>query len=214
MSFDTLAPHYRWMEFVLAGEKLQRGRTAFLDEIPVVRNILLVGEGPGRSLLECRRRFGNSPITCLDASKAMLDQARRQLNRRNHGVAPVKFLQADILDWQPGAEIYDLIVTNFFLDCFRADQLLRIISKLGAAAASDAHWLIADFQMPAAGLRRIRSRLILWMMYAFFRTATDLPARRLTAPDLLLERTGFTLHRRIESEWGLLHSDWWRRRTN
>src|SRR5439155_22241467 len=34
MSFDTLAPHYRWMEFILAGKKLQRCRTAFLDEIP------------------------------------------------------------------------------------------------------------------------------------------------------------------------------------
>ena len=44
MSFDLLAPHYRWMEFILAGEKLQRCRTAFLDELPAARNILLVGE--------------------------------------------------------------------------------------------------------------------------------------------------------------------------
>ena len=30
-SFDLLAPHYRWMEFVLAGRKLQECRTVFLQ---------------------------------------------------------------------------------------------------------------------------------------------------------------------------------------
>src|SRR5215510_4885582 len=157
MSFDTLAPHYRWMEFVLAGEKLQRSRAAFLGEIPVPKNILLVGEGPGRCLLECRRRFPQSATTCLDASQAMLAQALHRLERHDAGAARVKFVQADILDWQPVGAAYDLIITNFFLDCFRADQLLRIVSKLGSAATPDAHWLIADFQMAASGLKRIRS---------------------------------------------------------
>jgi len=210
MSFDTLAPHYRWMEFVLAGEKLQRSRTAFLGEVPSARNILLVGEGTGRCLLECRRRFATAAITCLDASEGMLQQARRRLQRHDRETR-VNFLHADILDWQPRPKTYDLIITHFFLDCFRADQLLRIIPKLGNAATPDAHWLVADFQTPSSGLRRIRGKLILWAMYVFFQKATNLPARELTPPDLLLERAGFALHRRVESDWGLIHSDWWRR---
>jgi hypothetical protein len=48
-------------------------------------------------------------------------------------------------------------------------------------------------------------------MYGFFRTMTRLPAHELTTPDSFLECAGFTLHRRIEAEWGLLHSDWWQR---
>src|SRR5712671_6722984 len=56
VNFDVLARHYRWMELVLAGEKLQRCRTAFLGEIPAARNILLLGEGHGRCLVECCRR--------------------------------------------------------------------------------------------------------------------------------------------------------------
>jgi ubiquinone/menaquinone biosynthesis C-methylase UbiE len=214
MSFDALAPHYRWMECVLAGEKLQRSRTAFLGDVPIPKKILLVGEGPGRCLLECRRQFAHAAITCLDASQSMLDQARRQLERHNARPAPLNFVQADILHWRPDGDAYDLIITNFFLDCFRADQLLRIVSKLGSAATTDGHWLLADFQKAASGVKRIRSRLILWTMYTFFRMATQLPARELTAPDVFLEHVGFTLHRRIESEWGLIHSDWWRRRSN
>jgi ubiquinone/menaquinone biosynthesis C-methylase UbiE len=211
MSFDILAPHYRWMEFILAGEKLQRCRTAFLDEIPAVRNILLLGEGHGRCLVECCRRFPHSRIICVDASERMLEEARRRQMHHNPGAVHVKFIQADVLKWLSTDEHYDLIVTNFFLDCFGHEQLERIIPQFADCATPDANWLIADFQTPCAGLKRIRARLILWAMYAFFRTITRLPAHELITPDSLLECAGFNLHRRTHSEWGLLHSDWWMR---
>ena len=211
MSFDLLAPHYRWMESVLAGEKLQRCRTAFLDELPAAKNILLLGEGHGRCLVECCRRFPNARLTCVDASAAMLHQARRQLARQNLESAHVDFIHADVLEWSPGTETYDLIITNFFLDCFPPEQLEQIIPRLAEWMTPDANWLIADFQTAATGLKRIRSRLILWSMYVFFRTVTRLAAKQLTVPDSLLERAGFKRLRRHESEWGLLHSDWWQR---
>ncbi len=209
MSFDTLAPHYRWMESILAGNKLHRCRTAFLDDLPTARNILLLGEGHGRSLVECRRRFPNAHLTCVDASARMLDQARRNLARHKLTTARVAFIHADALHWSPPAASNDLIVTNFFLDCFRAEQVEQIVAHLATAATPEANWLLADFQLPPAGWRRLRSRLIIGSLYTFFRVMTQLPARKLTPPDLFLERAGFRLQRRRESEWGLLHSDWW-----
>jgi hypothetical protein len=140
----------------------------------------------------------------------MLEQARRRVACLGAPAGPVEFIQADVLEWSPPAGAFDLIITNFFLDCFREDQLEQIIGRFAAAAAPGANWLLADFQTASAGLKRVRSRLILWAMYAFFRTATRLPANKLTAPDSFLKRFGFTLHRRVEAEWGLLHSDWWR----
>jgi hypothetical protein len=210
MSFDLLAPHYRWMEIVLAGEKLQRCRTAFLDAINPPHNVLLAGEGHGRCLVECCRRFPKSHFVCLDASRGMLSQARHQLTLKPQASPKVRFIHADILTWSPPPRSFDLIITNFFLDCFREDQMETIIHQLAVAASSGTNWLLADFQVARTGLRRIRCRLLLWVMYAFFRTATHLPARQLTVPDTYLKRAGFILHRRIESEWGLLHSDWWR----
>jgi ubiquinone/menaquinone biosynthesis C-methylase UbiE len=211
MSFDTLAPYYRWMEFILAGGKMHRCRTAFLDQIPRPRNILLLGEGHGRSLVECCRRFADAQITCVDASERMLAQARRQLARHHLKASRVEFIHADILHRLPSGKTYDLIVTNFFLDCFRPEQLAQMIPQIADLSAPDANWLIADFQMPDAGLRRIRSQIIIWMLYVFFRLTTRLAAHELIKPDPFLEKAGFRLHRRIESEWGLLHSDWWRR---
>jgi ubiquinone/menaquinone biosynthesis C-methylase UbiE len=208
MSFDVLAPHYRWMEFALAGEKLQRCRTAFIDEIPAPRNILLVGEGHGRCLVECCRRFSSARVVCVDASARMLAQARRCLPVKVR--SRVEFIQADILNWLPPARAFELITTNFFLDCFRADQLEHVIGRLSTALLPGANWLLADFQIPPSGLSRISSQLIVWAMYAFIRPVTRLPANRLTAPDKFLRDAGFILQDRVEAEWGLLHSDWWR----
>ena len=211
MTFDVLAPHYGWMELALAGEKLQRCRTAFLDEVPSARNILLAGEGHGRCLVECCRRFNNARILCVDASGGMLARARGRLAAAGGAAARVEFICADILHWPAPARAFDLIATNFFLDCFRPEQLGQLIARLARAAAPGANWLVADFQISPAGLKRARSRLIVATMYVFFRAVTRLPARRLTAPDPWLQRAGFVLHRRREAEWGLLRSDWWRR---
>ena len=212
MSFDTLAPYYRWMESILAGGKMHRCRMAFLDQIPRPKNILLLGEGHGSGLVECCRRFAEAQIICVDASERMLAQARRQLARHRLNASRVAFTQADILNWLPSSKTYDLIVTNFFLDCFRPEQLEQLIPRIVDCSAPDATWLIADFQIPPSGWRRIRSRLIIWMLYVFFRMTTGLAARELTKPDSLLEKAGFTLHRRVESEWALLHSEWWQKR--
>ena len=211
MSFDHLAPHYRWMELLCAGEKMQRCRTRFLDEIPAAHDILLLGEGHGRGLVECARRFPLAQITCVDASAGMLAQAQRQLVRHGLENGRTQFIRADLLSWTPPTRSHDLIVTNFFLDCFRADQLKAIVPGIAAATVPEANWLISDFQIAPSGLKRIRSQLILWSLYVFFRTVTRLPATELVAPDPFLEQAGFRLHRRIETDWSLLHSDWWKR---
>jgi len=209
MSFDVLAPHYRWMELVSAGEKLQRCRTAFLSRVPKANNILILGEGNGRFLLECRRQFPRALITVVDASARMIELARKRLARQGMKTDRINFIRADALTWTPSEQAFDLIVTHFFLDCFRADQLEVLISKLARAAAPKANWLLADFQAAPAGWRRQRSRAILWLMYRFFIAATQLSARTLTPPDDLLERRGFNLRSREIYDWELLHSDWW-----
>jgi ubiquinone/menaquinone biosynthesis C-methylase UbiE len=197
------------MEFLLAGEKLQRCRTAFLDRIPTARNILLVGEGHGRCLIECRRRFPNARIVCIDASEKMLVQARRRMLLQMDNSCNVEFVRADVLAWVPPTRKFDLIATNFFLDCFPREQLEKVIRLLATAATPSSNWLLADFQLASRGLKRVRSRLILWSMYSFFRAVTCLPASHLAIPDDFLIQAGYTLNRRVESEWGLLHSDWW-----
>ncbi|HWB07391.1 MAG TPA: class I SAM-dependent methyltransferase [Verrucomicrobiales bacterium] len=211
MSFDSLAPFYQTMETVCAGGKLHRCRTAWLPHIPVPRSILLAGEGHGRSLEACLRRFPGAKIVAVDASPRMLAKARDRLKRRKLDTSRVQFVQADLLQWQPAPGTFDLIVTHFFLDCFTADQLAAVIPRLAAAGKPDAQWLLADFQIASSGPARWRSRCIVKLLYTFFRVFARLPASRLVSPGSALQHAGFRLHRRQESEWKLLTSEWWRR---
>ena len=178
MSFDRLAPFYRAMEFFAAGGKLQRCRLAFLDDIPVPRRVLLAGEGHGKFLPECVRRFPEAEILMVDISLRMLEIARGKVSSDL-----VTFIHADFLEWDGPRGRFDLIVTNFFLDCFPPDELAAVVEKLGEIAAPDADWLLADFEIAPAGPARWRSRVILAMLYQFFAVATGLRARALAPPD-------------------------------
>lgn len=211
MSFDLLAPHYRWMERLCAGEKLQRCRTAFLDAIPAPEHALVYGEGDGRFLIELCRRFPTTQVTVVEASAVMITLAQTRLRRSGLANSAVTFVHADALEWQPPAAAFDLIVTCFFLDCFREDQLRCLIPRIAGAAQREVHWLVADFKIADAGWRRLRSRLIVRLLYAFFRRVTRLPARSLVPPGPLLRAAGFTLVRHVEQNHGLLFSDCWRR---
>ena len=209
MSFDSLAPHYRWMEAVLAGNKLQFCRTAFLSEVQKAGSVLILGEGNGRFLLECKMALGSARITCVDGSLRMIELARRRMLRHGIPEREIEFVHTDALAWIPPAQAFDVVVTHFFLDCFRADQLQLLLSRLAGACRPRARWLLADFQIPERGIRRWRARLIHYLMYAFFRVATRLPARCLSVPDPLLQAHGFVLRRRLTTDWGLLRSDLW-----
>lgn len=211
MSFDLLAPHYRWMEALCAGGQLQRCRTALLGVIPATQRVLVYGEGNGRFLVELCRRFPEAQVTVVEASAVMIDLARGRLRRAGLAGARVEFIHADALMWQPPAAVFDLIVTCFFLDCFREDQLQQLVPAIASAAAADARWLHADFQIAPAGLWRVCSRMIVGVLYAFFRWATRLPAHELVNVAPYLSGAGFTRYERREFIMGLLFCECWNR---
>ena len=197
------------MEWILAGPKLQRCRAAFLDGLPEPRRVLIVGQGHGRFLAELLRRHPQVRCTCVDSSRRMMEVTRRRLATLGLEAEGVEYIHADIMQWPAPPAAYDLVVTHFVLDCFRPEQLAKVLPSLAAAATPDARWLVADFQEPAAGLAKGRARAILDVMYLFFRWAVGLPASKLTPPDSLLAQCGFRLRERRTFEWGLLHSDLW-----
>jgi ubiquinone/menaquinone biosynthesis C-methylase UbiE len=209
MSFDKLAPYYRNMEFVLAGGVLQRCRTSFLTKTIDSRRALLLGEGPGRFLWELLRANPHVEVTCVERSPRMIAEARRKLT--DSELPRVRFEQADALEWQPPSKTFDLVVTNFFLDCFRRDEVGELVAKISESATADARWLLADFRQPESGWRKWRAKAILALMYGFFRHATELSASRLTPPDEFLAARGFRLAARRLANFGLIHSDLWQR---
>lgn len=190
---------------------MQRCRMEHLVEIPVPEAILLAGEGHGRFLPACMRRFPEAEITIVDYSAGMLARARANLSREGLPLERVRFVHADILAWEGPEGVFDLIVTHFFLDCFTAEQVEVVVARLAAAAKLEATWLLADFRTEEAGLKGLRARWIVGLLYSFFRFFTRIPARKLISPDLALRKSGFILHHEKIREWGLLKSQWWAR---
>ena len=204
VNFDRLAPHYRWLEALTMGRALQQCRLEWLGRVCEARDVLIVGEGDGRFLAECGRRLAESRLTVVDGSAAMLVRAQRRW-------PDAEFIHAELPGWKPPQGRFDLIVTHFFLDCFRPKDLREVVANLADAAQPKAKWLLADFREPEAGFARLRARVLLSAAYGFFRFAAGLDANRLTPPDSLLNAAGFKLAERTLYHGGVLHSDFWQR---
>lgn len=211
MSFDAVAPWYRALETIAFGNALQRARVACLNEIGSPHRALIVGEGNGRFLAALLQRYPLIRVDCVDASERMLDLARRQVQRSSREeISRVQFVQHDIRSWTP-QDRYDLIVTHFFLDCFKTQHVGLIVAKLGQAATPNAIWLLADFLVPSVGLARGHARAWLAAMYWFFRCVAGIEARRLVDPSPFLRVEGFTLARQHLFRLGMVKSELWRK---
>ena len=181
------------------------------DAVPAPQRVLVYGEGNGRFLVELRHRFPAAQVTVVEASAVMIALAQKRLRRAGLAGAQVEFIHADALTWQPPAAAFDLIVTCFFFDCFREDQLQQLVPAIATAAVAGAQWLHADFQIARAGLPRMCSRVVVGILYAFFRWATRLPAHELVDVEPYLRAAGFTPLERREFLFGLLFCERWKR---
>jgi SAM-dependent methyltransferase len=211
MSFDRLANSYRWMERVLAGRTLQACRTDWLGKVLGARDILIVGEGPGRFLEVCAERCPKAQFTVVDSSQKMLELAKLTWEQGRPRDNRAEFIHAALPDWRAPRDRFDLVVTHFFLDCFNDRSLRLVVELLAASASANSSWLLSDFCVPPRGLARWRAQCVLRIAYTFFRAATGIEAREITPPEPFLEAAGYHLKERKARQWGLLHSDLWLR---
>jgi len=207
VNFDRIAAHYRWLETIAFGTQLQQARIAFLREIEAPRRVLIVGEGNGRFLAKLLRIHPHAQVDCVEASACMIALARRE-----SVAAQAAFIQADVRTVALVKNSYDLIVTDFLLDCFSEETLASLIRRLAEAATSEARWLVADFCYPRRGWRLFRARLLIATMYFFFRAVTGIEARRLVEYRPLLRAQGFQCAKEMISPNEMVRSELWERR--
>ncbi len=204
--FDRLAPLYATLEAVSFGGRLQWCRTALLADVADARRVLILGEGDGRFLAAFLAANPAATVEVIDGSPAMVALARR---RAGAAADRVTWRVADARHFDPPGPPYDLIVTNFFLDCFEAGELAALVAKLAARLALGGRWVVGDFRVPAGRWRGLAARLALAGMYAFFRLTTRLPAGRLVDPNPALAAAGLTLVHERRRLGGFLAASLW-----
>lgn len=207
MNFDPVARSYRWLERLTFGGALQRCRVALIDHTRIAGTVLILGEGDGRFLEKFLQVNSTAKVTVVDSSGEMIRLAKSRIGKTNR----VRFLQADVRTIELPDEKFDLIVTQFFLDCFDQAGVEGIIETVSKKLANDGCWLWSDFAIPESGVGRNAAKFMIGLLYCFFRRTTDLEAEQLVDPRNILEELEWNLEEEKSNCGGLLQSSLWRR---
>ena len=183
-----MARVYAGLERLAFGDLLLQARTCLLAETKTPSRVLIVGEGDGRTLQRVLEQFPNARIDCLEQSPEMIRKARERVDS-----AKVRWLQQNIITFEPEPAGYDLIVTTFILDSFTGEVLAGLMRKLAMGLKLGGQWYYADFYVPEQGWGRARAQTWLTLMYTFFRVFTKLGVSGLEPPDKHFETLGLTL---------------------
>jgi SAM-dependent methyltransferase len=211
MNCDFIAPYYEIVERLCFGRRLERARLEFLAETKCARRALVCGGGDGRFLFRLLQSNPRVQVDFVDLSAKMIELARERVARRDsHNLARVTFHIADITKFVAFGE-YDLIATNFFLDCFSNTENDYVIGKLSALATPDAIWLLSDFRESSGGIGKLWTRGVTQALYTAFRVTTGLRVNRLPDYAAALGRAGYQAQRERQFCAGLLYSSVWRR---
>lgn len=207
MNFDPVARPYQWLERITFGGALQTCRTALIHHAKNASNILILGEGDGRFLNELLLVNPEGSVTVVDSSGEMIRLAAERTGRSDR----VDFVQADVRDIERLDQQYDLVVTHFFLDCFDRQRVEGIIDETSKKLADNAYWIWSDFSIPESGFWKLPARVIVGVLYWFFRMTTRLEARHLVDPTPVFRKHGFIAIDERRFRGGLLKCGCWQK---
>lgn len=181
MSFDSIAPVYDSLSRMVYGKSIVAAQKYFLRHIPEGSNVLIVGGGTGWIIDAILAVNKTCTIVYLEASQKMLQKAESRVGINDR--ARVTFL---LQSEMPTEGSYDVIITNFFLDLFLPSKLTTIFQQLKDRMKDDGQWIVTDF---VDGGKRWQ-RLLLWIMYLFFRRVSKIEAASLPPWQFLLAEAG------------------------
>ena len=191
-SFDKLASWYHFLETISFGNQLQQCRISQIAELKEVKNVLILGDGNGRFLESLLKSNCNAKIESLDISRNMIGLANARITPLPNN-SQVVFIHTDVFDWDFPKCKYDLVVTNFFLDCFTYSELTNLLDKISLSLKPGGKLIYGDFNVPNSLLIKTLTSLLLYGMYLFFRIFTQISANSLHNPTSLLVEKKFIL---------------------
>lgn len=183
-TFNWLAGFYDRLVKIIFGDSLNNAQLVYLKDIPPEANVLILGGGTGLILKELGKINQSCSVWYIEASSAMIKQAKKNIRNSNQQVR-IYFIHGTENEIPDGIE-FDAVITNFFLDLFSASVLEKVIQKIKPSLATQGIWLVSDFVTPS----RYWQKILLNMMYFFFRKTCDIESSHLPPWELKLGNAG------------------------
>lgn len=189
--FNRLSPFYDALAFLFFGKSLWRSQAFFIPALPHVNNVLIIGGGTGRILTHAASHSIAQHYYYLDISDEMVKRAEERFRKEcPEKPGAVTFHAGTIHDLPEGAQ-FDIIVTPYLLDMIAADQLFDDMRKMDEVLAGGGKWLFTDFSHPRKGLKRTFSKMLVRLLYIFFRTFCSIKNTQLPEMERVFTRLGY-----------------------
>jgi ubiquinone/menaquinone biosynthesis C-methylase UbiE len=170
--FNSVSAIYDLTARLFFGSTLHDAQCHFISAIPDESKILILGGGTGKFLEALLLKKPDVKVIYVEASSNMILRARSTVSD-DRRVTFVYGTQDSI----PNDLKADVIITPFFLDLFTDQSLKKVIATLKSASTLNGIWIATDFSQSD----RISHRLLLWVMYRFFRIASRIESKQLPA---------------------------------
>ena len=137
-AYDFVAPFYEAGASIFSTGVIRRAKASQLDALRAGQRVLYAGVGAAEDAVEAARQ--DVQVTCLDFSAEMIRQAEQKFQKAG---LSAEFICGTALDHQRD-DYYDVVVANFFLNCFREAQMAATLKHLATLIRPGGKMLIAD----------------------------------------------------------------------
>lgn len=201
---------YRWLEYGTFGKTLERSRRTFLEELAGCRSVIVFGAGDGRCFAPLLSAAPDALVTSVEVDRQLAAQARDRVRRQ--GLSDrIRFVDTDARRLEIESASQDAVVTQFFLDCFSAEELARLVPRLRLCLRPEGYWLNTDFDVPTQpALARWRARAWGRTLCLFFGWTANHAPGSLPPIDAILRQHGLRPRREARFSAGLVRTTLYR----
>lgn len=178
-NYDRIAPIYDQLSRLVFGKRWAYSKEAHLDQITKGATVLYCGGGSGANLPILLDHIGtDGAIYYVETSPKMMAIAQKRCSSVN-----LHFHQS--LDRVSGVGQIDFVVTQYFLDVLRDDDIELFFRQVEKIISPDSAWIMADF------FPKPHRKTLLGMMIFLFRKLINHPRQDLPDYDKFFVRYGW-----------------------
>ena len=173
VSFQRVASYYDQLASLAFGNTIRQAQLHYLQVIPKGSLVIIVGGGTGWILEDLILSGLCKKITFVETAPAMLRKARDVFaHTKGTSEVEVEFVLGSETTINDNTQ-FDVVLTFFLLDLYPTPKATEIVQRLSVNLKKEGLWLFADFD-PKSRPQKLWQRILLWLMFRFFRLTTNL----------------------------------------